>query len=205
MSEELTIRTSRGEAVEVRLSAHGERALGFWFYLMNDSVLFAILFVNFAVLLHGTAGGPTAADIVSLSRAGIETALLLTSSLSFGFASICALSANRRGAIGWLSATFILGAAFLVLETLEFAELIGQGAGPTRSGFLSAFFALLGAHGLHVAFGLIGIVLMIVQVAKKGLTEPVLSRLYRLGLFWHFLDIVWIGIFSFVYLPGVLK
>ncbi|ALN93765.1 cytochrome c oxidase subunit III family protein [Lysobacter gummosus] len=108
-------------------------------------------------------------------------------------------------AIGWLLVTLALGGAFLVLEVLEFRELIEQGAGPTRSGFLSAFFALLGAHGLHVAFGMIGIVLMIVQLSKRGLKESVFSRLYRLGLFWHFLDIVWIGIFSFVYLPGVLK
>ncbi len=205
MSDELSIRTTRGETIALRPSAHGERALGFWFYLMNDSVLFAILFVNFAVLLNGTAGGPGIAQIVSLPRAAVETALLLLSSLSFGLATIAALSEKKNAAIGWLAATFVLGGAFLVLEVLEFAELIGQGAGPTRSGFLSAFFALLGAHGLHVAFGMVGIALMIVQTAHKGLTEPVLSRLYRLGLFWHFLDIVWIGIFSFVYLPGVLK
>ncbi|UZW62204.1 cytochrome c oxidase subunit 3 [Lysobacter enzymogenes] len=205
MSEELSIRSSRGEMVEVKPSVHGERALGFWFYLMNDSVLFGILFANFAVLLNGTAGGPGIADIVSLSRAGIETALLLASSLMFGFATICALSAKKNATIGWLLATFALGGAFLVLELLEFGELIEQGAGPTRSGFLSGFFALLGAHGLHVAFGMIGIALMIVQISTRGLTEAALSRLYRLGLFWHFLDIVWIGIFSFVYLPGVLK
>lgn len=205
MSEEVSIRSSRGDVVEVQPSAHGERALGFWFYLMNDSVLFGILFANFAVLLHGTAGGPGLADIVSLSRAAIETALLLTSSLAFGFATIAALSANKRATVGWLLVTFVLGGGFLVLEALEFAELVERGAGPTRSGFLSAFFALLGAHGLHVAFGMIGIALMIAQVSTRGLTEPVLSRLYRLGLFWHFLDIVWIGIFSFVYLPGVLK
>jgi cytochrome o ubiquinol oxidase subunit 3 len=205
MSDTLFIKPSRGKLLEVKTSAHGERALGFWFYLMNDSVLFGILFVNFAVLLNGTAGGPTIADIVSLSRAGIETALLLTSSLAFGLGTISALSAKKNMAIGWLLVTFALGSAFLVLEVLEFRELIEQGAGPTRSGFLSAFFALLGAHGLHVVFGMIGIMLMIVQVSKNGLTEPVLSRLYRLGLFWHFLDIVWIGIFSFVYLPGVLK
>ncbi|UNP29200.1 cytochrome c oxidase subunit 3 [Lysobacter gummosus] len=205
MSDTLFIKPSRGKLLEVKTSAHGERALGFWFYLMNDSVLFGILFVNFAVLLNGTAGGPTIADIVSLSRAGIETALLLTSSLAFGLGTISALSSKKNMAIGWLLVTLALGGAFLVLEVLEFRELIEQGAGPTRSGFLSAFFALLGAHGLHVAFGMIGIVLMIVQLSKRGLKESVFSRLYRLGLFWHFLDIVWIGIFSFVYLPGVLK
>ncbi len=186
-------------------NVHRERALGFWFYLISDMILFAVLFANYAVLLPGTAGGPTPADIFTMWRVVAETALLLCSSLAFGLASHSALSARKAGALFWLAVTILLGIGFLMLEGGEFSDLAAQGAVPQRSGFLSGFFALVGAHGLHVLFGLIMLVVLFVQIQAKGLTHPVLSRLYRIGLFWHFLDLVWVGIFSFVYLPGLLS
>lgn len=182
-----------------------ERALGFWFYLISDAILFAVLFANYAVLLLGTAGGPTPADLFTMWRVIAETALLLTSSLTFGLMSYSALSQQKSKASFWLIVTIVLGAAFLVLELGEFSEMAAKGAVPQRSGFLSGFFALVGAHGLHVTFGLLMLITLFVQIRTKGLTHPVLSRLYRIGLFWHFLDLIWIGIFSFVYLPGLLS
>lgn len=182
-----------------------ERALGFWFYLISDAILFAVLFANYAVLLLGTAGGPTPADLFTMWRVIAETALLLTSSLTFGLMSYAALSQQKTKASFWLIVTIVLGAAFLVLELGEFSEMAAKGAVPQRSGFLSGFFALVGAHGLHVTFGLLMLITLFVQIRTKGLTHPVLSRLYRIGLFWHFLDLIWIGIFSFVYLPGSLS
>ncbi|MCB1970364.1 MAG: cytochrome c oxidase subunit 3 [Geminicoccaceae bacterium] len=183
---------------------HRERALGFWLYLMSDAILFAILFANYGVLLYGVAGGPRPHEVFSLDTAAYETAALLISSLTFGFVSICALSGKRFAAIFWLLVTMGLGACFLYFEFHEFAGLVAEGSGPWRSGFLSGFFALVGAHGLHVSVGMIMLAVLVLQLLVKGTTEPVLSRLYRVGLFWHFLDIIWIGIFSFVYLPGVL-
>ena len=182
-----------------------ERALGFWFYLISDAILFAVLFANYAVLLRGTAGGPTPGDLFTMWRVIAETSLLLTSSLTFGLMSYAALSQQKTKATFWLIVTILLGAAFLVLELGEFSEMAAKGAVPQRSGFLSGFFALVGAHGLHVTFGLLMLITLFVQIRTKGLTHPVLSRLYRIGLFWHFLDLIWIGIFSFVYLPGLLS
>ena len=184
---------------------HGERILGFWFYLMSDAVTFAILFANYIVLLPGVADGPGPQEVFELGRAAQETALLLLSSLSFGLLSFNALSGRKGRALLWLAVTFALGAGFLVLEFQEFSELIAKGAGPDRSGFLSGFFGLVGTHGLHVSVGLVMLAVMAVQISIKGMTEPVLSRLYRVGLFWHFLDIVWVAIFSVIYLPGALK
>ncbi|MFV0643531.1 MAG: cytochrome c oxidase subunit 3 [Sphingomonadaceae bacterium] len=182
-----------------------DRTLGFWYYLITDAVLFAVLFANYAVLLHGTAGGPVGADVFTMWRAATETALLLCSSLTFGLLSYYALSNNRSAATFWLVVTFVLAAIFLTLELGEFADMAAKGATPQRSGFLSGFFALVGTHGLHVAFGLIMLGVMLVQIQMKGLSDHVLSRLYRLGLFWHFLDLVWVAIFSFVYLPGLIR
>jgi cytochrome o ubiquinol oxidase subunit III len=181
-----------------------QRALGFWLYLMGDAVIFALLFATYAIMIPGTAGGPTGKQLFDLNNAALETALLLVSSMTFGFASLSVQSGNRNAVLGWLGVTFVLGAGFIFLELREFAGLIAQGAGPDRSGFLSAFFTLVGTHGVHVSMGLLWIVILGAQVAVKGLTVPVASRLYRLGLFWHFLDIAWVGIFSIVYLPGLL-
>ncbi len=184
---------------------HRERAFGFWLYLMSDAVIFALLFANYGVLLRGVADGPVPHEVFELSRAAQETALLLISSLTFGMASIAALSGDRGKASLFLFVTFCLGGGFLALEMLEFSALINNGASPQVSGFLSGFFALVGTHGLHVGVGMIMLVVMMIQLQTKGLSEPVLSRLYRVGLFWHFLDVIWIGIFSFVYLPGVMQ
>lgn len=185
-----------------------QRAMGFWLYLMSDAVIFALLFMTYGIMSGSTAGGPTGKALFNLNNAAIETALLLISSTTFGFASIAARQGERQGAqgavLGWLALTFVLGAGFVFLEIREFTGMIAAGAGPQRSGFLSAFFTLVGAHGLHVSTGLVWILIMMGQVATKGLTFAVTSRLFRLGLFWHFLDIAWVGIFSVVYLPGLL-
>ena len=184
--------------------AYEQRALGFWLYLMGDAVIFGLLFMTYAIMVGNTAGGPSGKALFSLNNAAYETALLLVSSTTFGFASIASREGNRPAVLAWLAVTFVLGAGFIFLEVREFLGLIALGAGPDRSGFLSAFFTLVGTHGTHVSVGLVWILIMSGQVMAKGLTVPVVSRLYRLGLFWHFLDIAWVGIFSVVYLPGLL-
>ncbi len=181
-----------------------EKAFGFWIYLMSDGIIFALLFATYVVMLGNTAGGPTGKELFSLERTTAETALLLLSSATFGFASVATAAGERSRVILWLVVTVVLGAGFLFLEYGEFSGMIAQGAGPDRSGFLSAFFTLVGTHGLHVSIGSLCILVMIGQVLIKGLTTPVVSRLARLALFWHFLDIVWVAIFSIVYLPGLL-
>ncbi|MEM9222112.1 MAG: cytochrome o ubiquinol oxidase subunit III [Pseudomonadota bacterium] len=180
------------------------REFGFWVYLMTDAIIFALLFATYAVMSENSASGPTAKELFDLTHTAGETVLLLTSSLTFGLASIALVHGARTRVVQWLIVTLILGLGFLAMEIVEFRGMILAGAGPDVSGFLSAFFTLVGTHGLHVTFGSIAIVIMIGQVLTKGLTAPVASRLRRLGLFWHFLDIVWIGIFSVVYLPGVM-
>jgi cytochrome o ubiquinol oxidase subunit III len=193
------------EAAEIAAEIHEQRALGFWLYLMGDAVIFSLLFMTYGIMVGNTAGGPTGRQLFNLDNAAVETALLLVSSMTFGFASLAARQTGERATVlGWLTITFLLGACFVFLEVREFLGMIAVGAGPDRSGFLSAFFTLVGTHGLHVTMGLVWIVILGGQVAVKGLTLPVTSRLHRLGLFWHFLDIAWIGIFSVVYLPGVL-
>ncbi len=181
-----------------------EKEFGFWLYLMSDAILFALLFATYLIMVGNTAGGPTGSDVFSLERAAAETALLLMSSATFGFAAVALSQADRSKVLLWLAVTFALGAGFIFLEIGEFRGMIDEGASPDRSGFLSAFFTLVGTHGLHVSIGLLWIVVMIGQVLVKGLTMPVASRLMRLGLFWHFLDIIWVVIFSVVYLPGLL-
>ena len=189
---------------ESAADAYEQRAFGFWLYLMSDAIIFSLLFATYAVMAQNTAGGPTGKTLFSLSNAFSETQLLLFSSITFGFATLAMKSDKRAALLAWLLVTFLLGLGFIGLEVREFYGMVQVGAGPDRSGFLSAFFTLVGTHGLHVTFGLIWIVIMACQVVIKGLTAPVTSRLFRLGLFWHFLDIVWIGIFSIVYLPGIL-
>ena len=181
-----------------------QRAFGFWLYLMSDAIIFALLFATYVVMAPNHAGGPTGKDVFDLSRTFAETMMLLCSSITFGFATVAVRLGNQRVALNWLAVTFVLGAAFVALEISEFTGMYEQGAGPQRSGFLSAFFTLVGTHGLHVSMGLVWILILSLQVLLKGLTRPVASRLFRLGLFWHFLDIVWIGIYSIVFLPGML-
>jgi cytochrome o ubiquinol oxidase subunit 3 len=181
-----------------------EKEFGFWLYLMSDAVIFSLLFATYLVMVGNTAGGPPGKELFSLERAAGETLALLLSSTTFGFAAVALSAADRSKVLLWLCITFLLGGCFIFLEYSEFSGMIAQGAGPDRSGFLSGFFTLVGTHGLHVSVGLLWILVMIGQVLFKGLTAPVASRLMRLGLFWHFLDIIWVVIFSVVYLPGLL-
>jgi len=181
-----------------------EKTFGFWIYLMSDAVLFSLLFATYVVMAHRTAGGPSGHTLFQLPHTFAETMLLLASSATFGFASVAIAARQRARILAWLSLTFLLGLGFVGMEISEFRGLIAAGAGPERSGFLSAFFTLVGTHGLHVSMGLVWIVLLGCEIALRGLTPYAASRLYRLGLFWHFLDIVWIGIFSVVYLPGIM-
>jgi len=185
--------------------AYAERSFGFWLYLMSDAIIFALLFATYQIMSGDTAGGPAGSGLFSLAHTFSETLLLLTSSLTFGLASLALESGSRRWVLVWLGVTFALGLGFVAMELHELHGMVAAGAGPDRSGFLSAFFTLIGTHGLHVSGGLVFIVVMMVQVVVKSLSRPVSSRLERLGLFWHFLDIVWIGIFSVVYLPGILR
>ncbi|MBN3817940.1 cytochrome o ubiquinol oxidase subunit III [Paraburkholderia sp. Se-20369] len=178
---------------------------GFWLYLMTDCVIFASLFATFAVLGGQYAGGPTAKDLFDIPGVALETAMLLLSSITYGFAMLGAQRRRRGTVFVWLAVTFVLGAAFLAMEMREFSHLIAEGAGPQRSAFLSAFFTLVGTHGLHVAIGLLWMVVLVVQIARgPGMTERDVRRLMCLSLFWHFLDIVWICVFSFVYLASVI-
>lgn len=180
------------------------QAFGFWLYLMSDLILFSSLFATYVVMAHNYAGGPTGKELFHLPDVLIETALLLTSSAAYGLAMVAMQKGNAGQVCLALAVTFLLGAGFVAMEVSEFAAMIRAGAGPQRSGFLSAFFALVGTHGLHVTSGLLWMAVMLVQITTKGLTEPVRGRLTRLGMFWHFLDLVWIGLFSVVYLMGVL-
>ncbi len=179
--------------------------LGFWIYLMSDCLIFAVLFATYGVLGRSYAGGPSGAALFDLPVVAVNTGLLLVSSFTYGMAMISAQGGARQSALAWLGATGLLGCGFLGLELSEFSHLIGEGAGPQRSAFLSSFFTLVGTHGLHVAFGVIWLTTLMVQVARRGLTQTNLRRLMCLSLFWHFLDVIWVGVFSFVYLLGALK
>jgi cytochrome o ubiquinol oxidase subunit 3 len=180
------------------------QAFGFWLYIMSDLVLFATIFATYAVLGHNYAGGPTGKDLFHLPYLFGETMLLLFSSATCGLAML-AMHKDKRGLVmTWLTVTLLLGLGFITMEINEFHHMILDGNGPDRSGFLSAFFTLVGTHGAHVSFGLIWMAVMMGQVITKGLTLPVQSRLLRLSVFWHFLDIVWVGVFTIVYLMGVM-
>jgi cytochrome o ubiquinol oxidase subunit 3 len=182
----------------------GIQTLGFWLYLMSDLIIFATLFATFAVLGRNYAGGPTGKELFELPYVIGETLLLLLSSVSYGLVMLAVHDGKKKWVLIGLAVTFLLGLGFVSMEINEFHGLIVEGHGPDRSAFLSSFFTLVGTHGTHVTFGLIWMAVMIGQVATKGLTSPVQSRLMRLSMFWHFLDIIWIGIFSIVYLMGVM-
>ena len=177
---------------------------GFWVYLMSDLLIFATLFVTYVVLSGGTNGGPSAKDLFELPFVAWETALLLVSSLTFGLGMIAMHQSKKGLMFFWLAITWLLGAGFMGMEIWEFNHLIHNGHGPDKSAFLSAFFALVGTHGLHVAFGIVWRVVLMVQVQRFGLHRANQRRLWCLSMFWHFLDVVWIGVFTFVYLMGVL-
>jgi cytochrome o ubiquinol oxidase subunit 3 len=179
--------------------------LGFWIYLMSDCLIFAVLFATYGVLGHNYAAGPAPADLFELPLVALNTAMLLLSSITYGFAMLEMEAGRRTGTMIWLAITGLFGAAFITFELREFAHLIAEGAGPQRSAFLSAFFTLVGTHGLHVTVGLVWLVTLMVQLGQRGLTDDTRRRLMCLSLFWHFLDVIWIGVFSFVYLLGVLR
>ena len=180
-------------------------ALGFWIYLMSDCLIFACLFAIYAVLGGNYAAGPGPRDLFDLNLVALNTAMLLFSSITYGFAML-AMEKDKVGATqACLAITGLFGLAFLSIELYEFAHLIHEGATPQRSGFLSAFFALVGTHGLHVTFGIIWLVTLMVQVGQKGLIAANQRRLMCLSMFWHFLDVIWIGVFTFVYLMGMLR
>lgn len=182
-----------------------ELVFGFWVFLMSDLILFALLFGTFATMIDATAGGPGGKDLFDLKSAGIETGVLLASSFSFGMASLAMkYRTDSRKLLFWLGVTLLLGLTFLGFEMHDFISMFAKGGVPGRSGFLSAFFALVPTHGLHVLAGCIWIIVMIVQVIVFGIDRNVKLRILRLGLFWHFLDIIWIAIFSVVYLRGLV-
>lgn len=173
---------------------------GFWLFLLSDIVIFAALFATYAVLSGETAGGPTGAMLFEKRHVFIETACLLASSVTCGFGSLAVQRADAPSVYFWMTLTFVLGAVFLGLEGSEFAGLLAAGAAPTRSAFLSAFFTLVGTHGLHVSIGLAWLIVMLLQVATLGFQPMVGRRFFCFALFWHVLDIVWIGVFTIVYL-----
>ncbi|MGH7023722.1 MAG: cytochrome (ubi)quinol oxidase subunit III, partial [Caulobacteraceae bacterium] len=176
---------------------------GFWIFLLSDFVLFSCFFATYAVLRHRSAGGPTEGQLFNLTIVAAETACLLLSSFCGGLASLAAGARNLLWFQVAMAATALLGAGFLALEASEFIRLIGLGAGPQRSAFLSAFFSLVGCHGFHVTCGLLWLLTMMAQVYAKGFRADILRRLLCFTLFWHALDIVWVGIFTVVYLTGV--
>jgi cytochrome o ubiquinol oxidase subunit III len=198
-----TIGMAHTEAVEHPATIEIQ-ALGFWFYLMSDLIIFAALFATFGVVGGNYAGGPTPKELFDLPYALVETLLLLFSSAACGMAMLAMHSGRKKWVMVWLAVTFLLGLGFVGMEIKEFYGLVAQGHGPDQSAFLSSYFTLVGTHGAHVTVGLIWMAVLVAQVAFKGLTSPVQSRLVRLSMFWHFLDIVWIGIFSVVYLMGVM-
>ena len=177
---------------------------GFWLFVLSDMVLFSALFATYASLVHATDGGPITKQLFDRNLVAIETVALLLSSFVCGLAMIAAKRANMVWTQGWLLLTGLLGAVFLFIELYEFTHMIGEGAGPQRSAFLSAFFTLVGCHGAHVTAGLLWIGTMMAQIWAKGFREGIVRRLLCLSIFWHALDIIWVAIFTIVYLIGTL-
>jgi cytochrome o ubiquinol oxidase subunit 3 len=177
-------------------------AYGFWIFLLSDIVMFSCFFASYAVLLRQTAGGPSGSQLFNLGNVAAETAFLLLSSFTCGLASIAADTRHARWYQAGMAATALLGLGFLALEAREFSDLVARGAGPTRSAFLSAFFTLVGCHGLHVSAGILWLLTMMAQVFAKGFRADIQRRQLCFALFWHALDIIWVAIFSVVYLIG---
>ncbi|HWK36437.1 cytochrome o ubiquinol oxidase subunit III [Sphingomonas sp.] len=194
--------------VDEEAEAHhpeGGTLLGFWIYLMSDALIFATLFATYGVLATAYAGGPTQRDLFELPLVALNTAILLVSSITYGFAMMAMQDGKLGGTRLWLVVTALLGMAFVGVELYEFGTLIAEGATPQTSAFLSAFFTLVATHGLHVTVGIIWIGVMLVQLGQRGLHPENQQRLMCLSMFWHFLDVVWIGVFTFVYLLGVVQ
>jgi cytochrome o ubiquinol oxidase subunit 3 len=197
-----------------QVSQHAERSpasqriitgYGFWIFLLSDIIMFAAFFAAYAVLSNETAGGPSGRDLFDLRNVGIETACLLLSSFTCGVASIGARAHHNLLFYGGMAVTFVFGVVFLGLEIHEFVGMVAQGAGPTRSAFLSAFFTLVGCHGLHVTLGLLWLLTMMAQFWSKGFRPDILRRGMCFGLFWHALDIIWVALFTVVYLMGMAQ
>ena len=182
----------------------GDTLLGFWIYIMSDCILFATLFATYAVLSTGFAGGLTPLDLFDLNFVAVETALLLFSSFTFGMAMLGAQQKNMTQLLLWLGVTFCLGAGFLCMELYEFYHFSHEGAGPTTSAYWSAFYALVGTHGLHVFAGMLWMIVLVVHLIKDGINDVNHTRLACLSMFWHFLDVIWICVFTIVYLMGVM-
>jgi cytochrome o ubiquinol oxidase subunit III len=178
-------------------------AYGFWIFILSDMIMFSALFAAYAVLHGNTAGGPSGTDLFNMRSVFIETMCLLLSSYTCGLGVLSAERGQAPMFLVFAVFTFVLGAAFLFIEVNEFAGMIAKGAGPSRSGFLSSFFTLVGMHGVHVASGLVALIYLVAQVLVQGLRAAVLRRLLCWSLFWHALDIVWVGVFTLVYLMGV--
>lgn len=197
-TQELTTHT------EIKEQDNSKSLLGFWIYLMTDCVVFATFFASYAVLRNSTAGGPSGSEIFNLPFILVETLILLFSSFTAGLVVLAARAKQKRLLVTWLVVTIALGSAFLAMELTEFSHLIQEGDSWRTSAFLSAYFSLVGLHGLHILAGLIWAITLLVFVFKKGISPTVSKRLGLWSLFWHFLDIIWIFIFTFVYLFGVL-
>jgi len=180
-------------------------AYGFWIFLLSDIIMFSALFAAYAVLSGETDGGPSGKDLFHLYSVAIETACLLLSSFACGVAILGARARNNFMYYGSMIATALLGLAFLILEIRDFTVMIAQGAGPTRSAFLSSFFTLVGCHGLHVTLGILWLLTMMAQVFAKGYRADIMRRILCFALFWHTLDIIWVGIFTVVYLMGLAQ
>jgi cytochrome o ubiquinol oxidase subunit 3 len=185
--------------------AGGNTMLGFWIYLMSDCLIFAVMFAMYGVLGSNYAAGPGPKDLFDLPLVAVNTSMLLLSSITYGFAMLEMQNKRVGGTQIWLAITAVFGLAFIGIELYEFRHMIHEGAGPQRSAFLSSFFTLVGTHGLHVTFGLIWLFTLMVQVGKRGLIPANERRLMCLSLFWHFLDVIWIGVFTFVYLMSMLR
>jgi cytochrome o ubiquinol oxidase subunit 3 len=183
----------------------GSTMLGFWIYLMSDCLIFAVMFAMYGVLGRSYAGGPEPSELFDLRIVALNTTMLLLSSITYGFAMLQAQRKRVGATQGWLAITGLFGLAFVGIELFEFSHMIREGAGPQRSAFLSSFFALVGTHGLHVSAGLIWLVTLMIQVGRRGLPPANYRRLACLSLFWHFLDVIWIGVFTFVYLLSTLR
>ncbi len=187
------------------IEASAKVVFGFWVYILSDCILFSMIFATYAVLHDNTYGGPGAHELfTNMPYVLIETFILLTSSFTYGLAMLGAHKGNKNQLLIWLFVTFILGLSFICMELNEFHHLIAEGNGPQKSAFLSSFFTLVGTHGLHVTCGLVWMILLILQVSKHGITSITTRKLSCLSLFWHFLDIVWIFVFTIVYLMGAM-
>ena len=178
--------------------------LGFWLYLMSDCLIFAVLFACYGVLGRSYAAGPSGADLFDLPLVALNTALLLFSSITYGFAMISMQHGRKKGVLAWLAVTGLFGLGFLSVELHEFTHLIHEGFGPQRSAFLSSFFTLVGCHGAHVTTGLLWLGTMMAQIWAKGFRQDIMRRLLCFSVFWHALDIIWVAIFTIVYLIGTL-